>query len=174
MTSKAYNGPKEQNLKKVVNRNGHKCKIQGISCSSFLINNPVSVTFYLTCVNFFKFDMSDLRTLESISANFYWTLKSNSNASHHIICTSNCVTFHYFDTHLVFNVSSMNVNAIFTQDLYILFLFQYLLTYEEKPVTYVFLEFLTKMKVVRHLIRPLMIFFPGCNAQGLGSYSKKT
>ena len=47
-------------------------------------------------------------------------------------------------------------------------------TDEEKPVTYVFLEFLTKMKVVRHLIRPLMIFFPGCNAQGLGSYSKKT
>ena len=48
------------------------------------------------------------------------------------------------------------------------------ITHEERPVTYVFLEFLTKMKVVRHLIRPLMIFFPGCNAQGLGSYSKKT
>ena len=59
------------------------------------------VTFYLTCVNFLKFDMGDLRTLESISANFYWTLKSNRNTSNQIICTSNCGTFHYFVTNLV-------------------------------------------------------------------------
>ena len=39
---------------------------------------------------------------------------------------------------------------------------------------YVFLEVLTKIKVVRHLIRPPMIFFPGYNAQGLTSYSQKT
>ena len=32
--------------------------------------SQVYVTFYLTYVNYFKFDMSDLRTLESISANF--------------------------------------------------------------------------------------------------------
>ena len=39
---------------------------------------------------------------------------------------------------------------------------------------YVFLEVLTKIKVVRHLIRRPMIFFPGYNAQGLRSYSQKT
>ena len=47
-------------------------------------------------------------------------------------------------------------------------------TNEERPLPYVFLEVLTNMKVVRHLIRPPMIFFPGYNAQGLTSYSQKS
>ena len=48
------------------------------------------------------------------------------------------------------------------------------MTDEEKPVTHVFLEFLAKMKVVRHLIATPKIFFPGGNAQGLASNSQKT
>ena len=47
-------------------------------------------------------------------------------------------------------------------------------THEEMVRPYVFLEVLTKIKVVRHLIRRPMIFFPGYNAQGLRSYSQKT
>ena len=46
--------------------------------------------------------------------------------------------------------------------------------HEEMVRPYVFLEVLTKIKVVRHLIRPPMIFFPGYNAQVLTSYSQKT
>ena len=47
-------------------------------------------------------------------------------------------------------------------------------SYEERPVHYVVLEDLTKMKVVRHLIATPKIFLPGSNAQGLARYSQKT
>ena len=62
-----------------------------------------------------------------------------------------------------------------TMNLFFHLLFIYIdYIHEERSGPYVFLEVLTKMKVVRHLIRPPMIFFPGYNAQGLTSYSQKS